>query len=197
MIIYDISKDAITTPVYEGDPETKVIKHMSLEAGDSCNLSEVSMCVHSGTHIDAPLHFVEDGNSIDNIRLSTFYGKATVVTVDGILTGADMDRILPNCKRRVIFKGNGKAFLSHSAALVLAESNVVLVGTDACSIAADYDEIRPHAELARAGILVLENLNLSEISDGEYELCAFPIKLCGLEAAPCRAILFEQEKGLN
>lgn len=197
MIIHDISRDIITTPAFEGDPETVVNKLMSLENGDSCNLSEISMCVHSGTHIDAPLHFYDEGNSIDNIRLNTFYGKCTVISIEGILTGEDMDRLLPYCKRRILFKGNGKTFLSHSAALVLASSQVVLVGTDAPSIAPDFDEIKPHTELARAGIVVLENLNLTDIYDGEYELCAFPIKLGGLEAAPCRAILFEQEKGLN
>ena len=65
------------------------------------------------------------------------------------------------------------------------------------SQAPSFDEARPHRELARAGIAILENLNLENIDDGEYELCAFPVKLGGLEAAPCRAILFEMEKGLN
>ena len=80
---------------------------------------------------------------------------------------------------------------------MLAESRIALVGTDAESIAPPFDEAKPHRELARAGIAVLENLNLENIDDGEYELCAFPIKLGGLEAAPCRAILLEMEKGLN
>ena len=108
-----------------------------------------------------------------------------------------MERLLPYCKRRVLFHGVGKTFISHSAAIVLAESRVVLVGTDAQSIAPSFDEERTHRELARAGIVILENLNLSAIDDGEYDLCAFPIKLGGLEAAPCRAIILEQEKGLN
>jgi len=81
--------------------------------------------------------------------------------------------------------------------LVLAQSRVVLVGTDAESIAPPFDEVKTHLELGRADIAVLENLNLSGVADGEYDLCAFPIKLGGVEAAPCRAILFEQEKGLN
>lgn len=84
-----------------------------------------------------------------------------------------------------------------SAAIVLAQSRVVLVGTDAESIAPPFDEVKTHLELGRADIAVLENLNLSGVADGEYDLCAFPIKLGGVEAAPCRAILFEQEKGLN
>lgn len=197
MILHDISRDALTAPVYEGDPATEVTRVKSMDDMDMYNLSGIAMSAHCGTHIDAPLHFYEEGASIDRLRLNTFYGKCTVVEVEGILTGEDMDKLLPYCKRRVLFKGNGKTFLSHSAALVLAESRVVLVGTDAASIAPPFDEAKPHRELARAGIAVLENLNLSSIDRGDYDLCAFPIKLCGLEAAPCRAILLEQEKGLN
>ena len=196
MILHDISRDTLTCPVYEGDPDTVVTKLQDIEV-DECNLSAVSMSTHAGTHIDAPLHFSEDGSAIDGLRLNTFYGKCTVITVEGILTGDDMDRLLPYCKRRVLFRGLGNTYLSHSAAIVLAESKVVLVGTDADSIAPPFDEARPHRELARAGIAVLENLNLENIDDGEYELCAFPVKLGGLEAAPCRAILFQMEKGLN
>lgn len=196
MILHDISRDTLTCPVYDGDPETEVSNLQSLDE-DECNLSAVSMCVHAGTHIDAPLHFWEDGCAVDDLRLNTFYGKCTVISVEGILTGDDMERLLPYCKRRVLFHGEGKTFLSQSAAIVLADSKVVLVGTDADSIAPPYDVARPHRELARAGITVLENLDLSAVDDGEYELCAFPVKLGGLEAAPCRAILLEMEKGLH
>ena len=181
MIIHDISRDTLTTPVYDGDPKPEVEYLKSIENDDVYNLSFIKMTTHSGTHIDAPLHFCEDGSPIDQLRLSTFYGKCTVITVEGILTGEDMERLLPYCKRRILFKGNGKTFLSHSAAIVLAESRVILVGTDAESIATPFDEARPHRELARAGITVIENLNLSAIKDGEYELCAFPVKLAGLE----------------
>lgn len=197
MIIHDISRDTLTTPVYDSDPEIKIKNIKSIENGDEYNLSLLSMSVHSGTHIDAPLHYFEQGSPVDKIRLNTFYGKCTVISVNGILTGEDMERLLPYCKRRVLFHGEGKTFVSHSAAIVLAESRVVLVGTDAQSIAPEFDEDKTHRELARAGIAILENLNLSAIDDGEYDLCAFPLKLGGLEAAPCRAIIFEQEKGLN
>ena len=197
MIIHDISRDTINTPVFDGDPETRAERIKSIDNGDEYNLTEISMSVHSGTHIDSPLHFCGDGQSIDNIRLNTFFGKCTVISVSGILTGEDMERLLPYCKRRVLIHGEGKTFISHSAAIVLAESRVVLVGTDAPSIAPSFDEERTHRELARAGIAILENLNLSAIDDGEYDLCAFPVKLGGLEAAPCRAIILEQEKGLN
>ncbi|MEE0957985.1 MAG: cyclase family protein [Ruminococcus sp.] len=197
MILHDISKDALTTAVPEGDPVTEVTRIKNMDEMDEYNLSGISMSAHCGTHIDAPLHFYEEGVSIDRLRLNTFYGKCTVVSVEGILTGEDMEKLLPYCKRRLLIRGNGKTFLSHSAAIVLADSRLVLIGTDASSIAPPFDEAKPHRELARAGIAVLENLNLSNIEPGEYELCAFPLKLCGLEAAPCRAILLEMEKGLN
>lgn len=197
MIIHDISVDTLTSPVYEGDPETVVEKIKDMENGDGYNLSKLSLSLHSGTHIDAPLHYCDDGKSVESLRLNTFFGKCTVISVKGVLTGEDMERLLPYCKKRILFHGDGETFLSESAAIVLAESRVVLVGTDAQSIAPSFDEDRPHRRLAQAGIAVLERLNLSSIEDGEYELCAFPIKLGGLEAAPCRAILFEQEKGLN
>lgn len=197
MIIHDISRDTLTTPVYDGDPETEVEQLMSIENGDMCNLSKISMCIHTGTHIDAPLHFYEDGSAIDNIRLNTFFGKCTVIKIKGVLTGSDIDRILPYCKQRILLKGDGEAFLSHSAAIVLSSSKVKLVGTDAQSISPSFDEEKTHRVLARAGIAIVENLDLSRIEGGEYELCAFPIKLGGLEAAPCRAILLEQERGLN
>lgn len=196
MYIYDISRSTAHCPVYDGDPETNIELVKSIDNGDSYNLSKISMSTHTGTHIDAPFHYDEDGAKIEQIRLATFYGKCTVLTVDGIVTGEDMEKILPYCKRRILFHGGGKAFISSSAAQVIAESKVVLVGTDAPSIAPEFDEDRTHLVFARSQICVLENLNLDDVKDGsDYTLCAFPIRLDGCEAAPCRAILLEQEKG--
>ena len=174
MYIHDISRDTLTTETYPGDPETVVTPLRSIDEDDECNLSQISMCVHAGTHIDAPLHFCPDGKGITDLRLNTFYGKCTVITVKGVLTGEDMDKLLPYCRKRILFRGNGKTYLSHSAAIVLAQSRVVLVGTDAESIAPPFDEVKTHLELGRADIAVLENLNLSGVDDGEYDLCAFP-----------------------
>ena len=108
MIIHDISRDTLTTPVYDGDPKPEVELLKNMEDMDDYNLSFIKMTTHTGTHIDAPLHFCEDGSPIDQLRLSTFYGKCTVITVEGILTGEDMERLLPYCKRRILFRGNGK-----------------------------------------------------------------------------------------
>lgn len=196
MIIYDISRSIPETEPYEGDPETKLDIINSMEDGDMYNLSAFSMSSHTATHIDAPYHYDEEGKKIDEIRLAAFYGKCTVVETDHILTGEDMEKILPRCRKRLLIKGNGMGYIESSAAQVIADSNLVLIGTDSDSIAAPFDEHRPHRILALGDKIVLENLDLDDISEGnDYTLCAFPIRLDGLEAAPCRAILLEQEKG--
>lgn len=196
MDFYDISRDILTTPEFDGDPKPMVTTVRSIAGGDECNVSQISMSTHQATHIDAPKHYDEDGDDIGSIRLSRFYGKCTVVTIDGILTGEDMEELLPYCRRRLILHGNGNAYLTQSAAQVIAESGLTLIGTDAVSIAPPFDEMRTHLELARAGVVVLENLNLTGIQDGIYTLCAFPLKLSNLEAAPCRAVLIHEGKGL-
>lgn len=196
MKFYDISRDIMTTQPYGSDPEPRVTALCSIENGDMYNMTEFTMCSHQATHIDAPLHFDNDGSDIAGLRLSPFYGKCTVVTIDGILTGEDMEELLPHCRKRLILHGNGNAYLTSSAAQVIAQSGLILIGTDAVSIAAPFDEMRTHLELARANIAVLENLYLNGVADGVYTLCAFPIKLSKLEAAPCRAVLVDEGKGL-
>ena len=196
MLLYDISTDLLTAQVYDGDPQPSLEYIKSTENGDDYNLSVLSTCMHTGTHIDAPFHYDSDGSKIEDMKLSVFYGKCTVVTIKGILTGEDMERLLPYCKRRLLLHGDGEAFLSYSAAVVIADSNICLIGTDGISVSTEFDEYRTHMEFARSNIAVLEGLNLAGIRDGEYTLCAFPMKVSGAEAAPCRAVLMEQEKGI-
>ena len=196
MDFYDISRDILSTPPFDGDITPQVTTVRSIANGDMYNLSQISLSTHQATHIDAPKHFDDDGADIGGLRLSRFYGKCTVVTIKGILTGEDMEELLPHCKSRLILHGSGNAFLTSSAAQVIAESGIKLIGTDAPSIAASFDEMRTHLELARADIAVLENLVLDGVKDGIYTLSAFPIKLSNLEAAPCRAILIDEGKGL-
>lgn len=196
MIIYDISRSIPETKPFEGDPETNYNIINSIDNGDMYNLSSFSMSSHTATHIDAPFHYDEEGKKIDEIRLAVFYGKCTVVETDRILTGEDMEKIVPKCRKRLLIRGNGMGYIESSAAQIIADSDIVLVGCDSESIAAPFDEYRTHRILAVNNKVVIENLNLEDISAGsDYTLSAFPIRLDGLEAAPCRAILFEQEKG--
>lgn len=195
MLLYDISGDILQAKVYDGDPAPTHEYIKNISSGDDFNLSRFSMCSHNSTHIDAPYHFDPDGEKIGDMRLSTFYGKCTVVSIKGILTGQDMERLLPHCKKRLILHGDGEAYISQSAAVVIADSGIVLVGTDGLCLSTAFDEVRVHLEFARKGVAILEGLDLAGIRDGEYTLCAFPLKLSGSEAAPCRAVLMEQEKG--
>lgn len=195
MLLYDITRELFTAPVYDGDPKPVKENIHTIGEGSMYNFSSVSMGTHTGTHIDAPLHYDEEGADIGSMKLSQFYGKCTVVTIDGVLTGEDMELLLPHCHQRLILHGNGKAYLSVSAARVIADSKLKLIGTDALSIAPPFDEHMPHLELARAGVAVLEGVYLEGIEDGEYILAAFPLKMNGLEASPCRAVLMREPKG--
>ncbi len=195
MLLYDITRELFSAPVYPGDPRPRRTLLRRIDNDNPCNLSELSMSAHAATHIDAPLHYDEEGADIASMRLSQFCGKCTVVTISGVLTGEDMERLLPRCHKRLILHSSGKAYLSTSAARVIADSKLLLVGTDASSIAPPFDEDMPHLELARANVAVLEGLYLEGIEDGEYTLAAFPLKMRGLEASPCRAVLMREPKG--
>lgn len=186
--LYDISRELFSTPVYPGDPIPKAEKISQILLGDSCNLSGFYTGSHGATHIDAPLHFMEGGRAIDEIPLETFLGDCRVMTVSGILTGRDIDRLRVWPGERILFRGG--AFLSKSAAFALGEAGVCLVGTDQPSIAPEDDEEGPHIELLSRGIPLLEGLYLDEVNDGRYTLCAMPLKLHGLEASPVRAVLW-------
>ena len=193
MKIIDISRELFSTPTYPGDPVPKrdIVRRMS--AGDFCNLSGFYTGCHQATHVDAPMHFVEDGKSIDQIDLSAFTGECTVVEAQGIITGADIDAILPNCEKMILFKGDGKAFLSASAAFAVPEAGITLVGTDAQAIETD-DEAHPaHRQLLGAEIPILEGLDLSKVEPGNYRLMALPLFISGVEASPVRAVLIQDE----
>lgn len=196
MILHDISRDIISAPVYDGDPETDFQWVSRIDCGDEYNLSKIRFCTHAGTHVDAPKHFVDDGNTVSDLSMSRFFGLCTVVTIKGVLTGEDMENLLPFCKKKVIFHSDGNAFLSQSAAFVLADYGIGLVGTDGVSIAFEDEEERVHRELALNDIIILEGLDLTGVEDGDYTLAAFPLKIDGAEASPVRAVLFEQEKGI-
>lgn len=191
MKLIDISRDLFQTLPYPGDPvpSRDIVRRMEL--GDDCNLSGFYACCHSATHMDAPRHFIEDGDTIEKVDLSRCAGPCTVVEFGGIVTGSEIDRLPANCERRLLIKGDGGAFLSQSAAFALADAGFLLVGTDAQSIGAPSDTEQPHVELLSAGVPILEGLDLSAVAPGNYRLIALPLLLGGAEAAPVRAALLE------
>lgn len=190
MKIIDISREIFTAPIYENDPQPSFRWFKSMNSGADYNLSVIGATTHTGTHLDAPRHFIRGGQSIDKCELEKCYGSCTVVTVEGILTGQDMDKLLPYCKKRLLIHGNGKASLSLSAARVITENKLLLIGIDSVSISFDEaEEADVHRELLSNGTLILENVCLDKVRDGDYILSALPLKLGGLEASPVRAVL--------
>ena len=202
--LYDISRPVSPAiAVWPGDQAFHMRWTMRLASGDSCNVAAVTMSVHTGTHADAPYHFDEHGAAIADVPLEPYLGPATVVeagaggSIDGdTLRALDLARI-----RRVLFKtrasglpesqwDTGFAFLTERAAQHLADSGLLLVGTDAPSVDAhDSKTLAAHRALARGGVAILESLHLAAVPPGEYELIALPLRLAGLDASPVRAVL--------
>jgi arylformamidase len=192
MKIIDVSRELFSTPAYPGDPKPQrdLIRRISM--GDVCNLSGFYTGCHSATHVDAPRHFIEDGETIEQLPLSKFTGICTVVEAQGLVTGSDIDGITPEAEKMILFKGDGQAFLSESAAFALVDAGITLVGTDAQTIETGDDEFPAHKQLLGEGIPILEGLDLSKVQPGNYRLFALPLFLEGAEASPVRAILIEE-----
>lgn len=191
MEITDISRDLLKTPVYPGDPDGYIDPIQSLRAGDHCNLNSVYTCLHTATHIDAPLHFIDGGKTIDKYPPDLFIGECVVVEAPpGPITGAYAEEHFPwqDCERLLI-KGNGLSYLMESSSYYIVDSGVKLLGTDAQSIGNHGSNQLIHRAILSADIPIIEGLDLSAVEPGRYFLIAQPLKISGVEAAPCRAVL--------
>lgn len=196
MILHDITKEVVNAPEIDGVAQTDFEWVKRIDCGEDVNLSKIKFSSDAGTHVLMPKRFLDDGNTITDVGLSRFYGACTVVTIEGVLTGEDMEELLPYCKNKIIFHGNGRAVLSRSAVFVLADNEISLVGIDGRNIAFKEEALAVNRELAFNDIIVLCDLELSNIEDGDYTLAAFPLKVDSAEASAVRAVLFEQEKGI-
>lgn len=191
--------------VYPGDPQFTRRQACSFRQGDDCEVSELTLGSHCGTHIDAPLHMIPGGNGVEAMPLEHFYGPCRVLTLPVAVIGERMlmeqeieegERIL----LRTDPKGercNGERFnpsvLSVRAAQYLAERRIRLLGIDAPTV--ENMELcggEIHRILMRAGIAILEGLRLNEAKRERYLLSALPLNLPGENGAPCRAVLIEE-----
>ena len=194
MQVFDISAEMLSAPVFDGDPAPNLSQIQSMDRGDGYNLTAISASLHAATHIDAPLHFVDGGASIDDFDLSVFMGECDVIacnSFDEDISGEDIERLVKKGTKRVLFKTLGKCRLTLSAAFALISAGVKLVGIDSTSIAAESETAAVHKELGLAEICIIEGLTLHHVQSGRYTLFALPIKIEGVEAAPCRAILMK------
>jgi arylformamidase len=207
MRTYDIT--LTITPqsvVWPGDEPVSIRKTSSIAAGDDTNVSEISMSCHTGTHVDAPHHFLNNGITVDDLPLDLLVGRAYVLhlpDISMITASALMQADIPPRTRRLLFKtrnsqywaGGNQKFqtdyvgLSVDAAELLVDRNVKLVGIDYLSIAPYKMGTPVHSILLDAGVVVIEGLDLSQVSQGRYTLHCLPLKLGGVDGAPARAIL--------
>lgn len=192
MKIIDISKKFFSCDIYPGDPEPEYEVLSSISEGSACNLTRIHACVHTGTHVDAPAHFIEKGETVEKLPLDPFIGPCTVIEVKGgVITGEHVDKYFPKSCERLLIKGNGRAFFMDSSAQELAERGLILIGTDSLSVGCKDNQIAPHRAFLQNNVAVLEGLDLSEVKPGNYFLFAPPVNLDGLEAAPARAVLID------
>ncbi len=207
MRTYDIT--LTITPqsiVWPGDSPVVIKNTSSIALGDNSNVSEVTMSCHTGTHVDAPDHFLNNGITVDCLSLDLLVGRAYVLylpDVNTITASVLMQADIPPRTRRLLFKTRNsqlwadgtKEFqsdfvsLSVDAAELLVDRNVKLVGIDYLSIAPYKMGTPVHSILLSAGVVVIEGLDLSGVSQGRYTLHCLPLKLGGVEGAPTRAIL--------
>jgi arylformamidase len=206
MEIYDVTVPLdVRVPIYPGDPAFRLDRVASLADGAVCNLSKLDCGVHTGTHVDAPVHFIEGAAGVDGLPLAAMLGRAEVVDATSLPGHVDAaalaDLPIPAGTERLIFKTRNSRLWSSpafvedfvgvtaEAAVTLVERGVRLVGIDYLSIAPPGDPTPTHLALLKAGVVVLEGLDLRAVPPGSYDLVCLPARLVGADGAPARVVL--------
>ena len=200
MKILDITRPlSSTTPAYPGDAPTQFSQR---DAGLYL-ISELRMSSHSGTHIDAPVHYLKTGDTIDTVPLDNLIGPCQVIDVTGAgnaITEAALRGRLGTTKRillKTAFSGETRfredyPHLTIDAAQLLIENDVLCVGIDSFSIETCDCDGSVHRTLLGRGCLIIELLDLSGVREGEYTMAALPLRLAGLDGSPARVVLLQK-----
>jgi len=199
----------VTVPIrhgmvhWPGNPEIVVTQTEHLQRGDEATVSCVSLGVHTGTHVDAPVHFIVDGAGVDTIRLDRLIGLARVLDLGDVdrIRRSDIETRGIRAGDRVLFKTRNSRYwgekdfrrdytcLAPEAAVWLAGQGVRTIGIDYLSVGAMESGADTHRPLLAAGVCIIEGLDLSRVGPGLYDLICLPLRLEGLDGAPARAIL--------
>lgn len=193
MKIYDISQEVFGCNVYPGDPSPEKTALMKIENGDVCNLTEFKMCAHNGTHVDAPFHFIDGEETVDQVPLDKFIGYAYVAEHEGLLEREDALRILEEAKDCDMILVKGDSVMTEEGAKVFADAKIKLYGNESQTVGPEDAPMAVHLIMLGAKIVLLEGIRLAEVSVGSYLLDAAPINLGGCDGAPCRAVLIKNE----
>ena len=179
--IIDISAPLPDCRVYPGDPVPRLKKVLSADK-DGCNLTELSMCTHNGTHVDAPLHFIDGAAGADGIPLYKCIGDCIVTDDDNVEKIAELST-------RIILKN--KDITAQQARAI--SGRIDLIGTDGLSFGELTNEQKDvHTALLSAGVVLLEGLVLDKVKCGKYKLIALPLKIKGSDGSPVRAVLINE-----
>lgn len=195
-------------PFYPGDPGAEVIPAREIAEGAVANLSLLKLGTHVGTHVDAPRHFLESGETVDNLSMDALVGPVRVLDLSELETSVGREQLeqvgLEGVKRVLLKTSNSTLWsssefredyvsLSGSAADYLVELGIALVGIDYLSIEQFNAEVfHVHHALLGAGIVILEGIDLGQVEAGDYDLVCLPLKVRGADGAPARAILIER-----
>ena len=196
--------------VWPGNPGVTITPTSRISRGDTSNVSEIRLGSHTGTHVDPPFHFLDDGTTAEDLSLDVMMGESTVADLRGTpgpigpaeLAGLSLreetTRLLLRTDNSALWTADLHAFpeeyvcLSPEGARWLVDHGIGLVGIDFLSIEVRGAPGHPtHRTLLEAGVVILEGLNLSEVEPGEYTLVCFPLKIAGGDGAPTRAVLLE------
>lgn len=204
--IYDISIPIVSGGlVYPGNPEISIAPQQAIARGAGANVSTVSFGSHTGTHVDAPKHFFDDGIGVDALPLDVLMGPAVVIRVpdDMMAVGEEQLRLHElKAHTRVLIKTRNSGFvrerefhkdytyLAPDGAEYLVSLGVKLVGVDYLSVEQFHSgHHRTHRTLLENGVVIVEGLDLSQPAMGPYDLRVLPLRLVGLDGAPARAVL--------
>ncbi len=206
MKIFDISMQIDRDmPVYQNRSEKKPVIHVVSDYAQSHSYeSRITLDMHTGTHVDAPLHMLEQGETIDQIDLNRLITPCSVVDLSGVsgkISPSDLvsQAIAPGDFILLKTKNSNQpgfvsdfVYLDQNGARYLCDRQINGVGIDSLGIERDQPEHTTHKLLLEAGIIILEGLRLSGIRPGAYLLIATPLKIAGAEASPVRAVLLDQ-----
>lgn len=194
--------------VWPGDWGVTLRREDSIKDGSDVNVTTMSMCVHTGTHVDAPLHFFDGLSDITGMDVDKFMGKTKVFCIDSesCIRSCDLEALPIEAGDILLFKTRNSAippkctfqkdyvYLDASAACFLADKRVKAIGIDYLSVDIYGKEDYPvHKLLLSQGIVIIEGLKLDQVEPGEYFGCFLPLKLAGSDGSPVRAVLLEFE----
>jgi len=211
MKIYDVTVAVSEgVPIYEGDPRVEIESVRSIAGGDNANVSHLCLGAHTGTHVDAPNHFIDGTRRVEDLDIEKLVGPCRVIEVDGSVVSIEPSDVgALDGVERVLFKTRNSAFwnepergfrtdftyISPEAARVLADAGIKLVGIDYLSVEKfGSNDFATHVTLLKSEIVIVEGLDLREVPAGDYEITCLPLKYVGGtgDGAPARTILVER-----